>query len=232
MVVLTFPREADMTARALAAAASFGCDEYESVLEFEAPQGIPDLVFARLSEQAIGARATSPLTTPLLDRAPAAVVVALHARRATEPADLAVRARLSESTVRAALRSLRASGAVESSGGGWRLTAPIVSPLESAVAVELKLSAWKEALGQAVRHRSFADRSFVVMSSAHIRTAQKEAAAFRLHGVGLAALSPWGEIQIVTRPRKTKPIDPIARFLAGERLWAALTARAERRRAA
>ncbi len=232
MVVLTFPREIDMTARSLAAAPSFGCDDYEAVLEFEAPQGIPDVVFVRLSEQAIAARATSPLPTPLVHRAPAAVVVALHARRATDRADLAVRARLSESTVRAALRALRASGAVESCGSSWRLTAPIASPLGSAVAVELKLSAWKEALGQAVRHRSFADRSFVVMSSAHMGAAKKEAAAFRLHGVGLAALSPWGEIQMVTRPRKRKPVDPIARFLAGERLWAALTARAERRQAA
>jgi hypothetical protein len=229
---MTFPREADMTARALAAAARFGCDEYEGVLEFEAPQGIPDLVFARLSERAIGTRATSPLPRPLLDRTPAAVVVALHARRATELADLAVRARLSESTVGAALRALRALGAVESHGSSWRLTTPIVSPLGSAVALELKLSAWKEALGQAVRHRSFADRSFVVMSSAHIGAAKKQAAAFRLHGVGLAALSPWGEVQMVTRPRKTKPLDPIARFLAGERLWAALTAGAERRQAA
>jgi hypothetical protein len=73
---MTFPREADMTARALAATAKFGCDEYESILEFEAPQGIPDLVFARLSEQAIGMRATSPLPTPLLDRTPAAVLPA------------------------------------------------------------------------------------------------------------------------------------------------------------
>jgi hypothetical protein len=221
-----------MTARAVAGAASFGCEAYESVLEFEAPQGIPDLVFARLSEQAIAARATSPLPTPLLYRTPAAVVVALHANRAVELAHLAVRARLSESTVGATLRALRASGAVENYGSSWRLTSPIVSPLESAVAVELKLSAWKEALSQAVRHRSFADRSFVVMSSAHIGAAQKEAATFRLHRVGLAALSPWGEVQLVTRPRKTNPADPIARFLAGERLWAALTAGAERRQAA
>jgi hypothetical protein len=37
---------------------------------------------------------------------------------------------------------------------------------------------------------------------------------------------------MLTRPRRTKPVDPIARFLAGERLWAVLTAEAERRHAA
>lgn len=210
-----------MTTRLLRAAASFGCGGWNSFLEFEAPQGVPDVVFARLAPEAIAARRKTPLARPLISSREAAVVFALDTRRPKTLTQVSVRARMSEATTRATLRLLLAADAVETNGASWRLSAAYPSPLLEAVAVELKLSDWRRALGQAVRYNGFADRSFVVVSEAHAAPAAARANAFRLHCVGLASLSPWGEIAFLTRPRRRSPRDAVARFVAGERLWKA-----------
>jgi hypothetical protein len=221
MVVLTFPREADMTARIVRAAAAFGCGGWQSVLEFEAPQGIPDAVFARFSPERVVARAASPLPHPVLTWRDSAIICALASSRHLDVASTARRARMSEGTALTTLRALAKADAVERDGNLWRLATPYPSPLAEAVAVELKLADWKKALGQAARYQSFADRSFVVVAEAHAGAAAASAGAFQLQNVGLGALSPCGAVTFFSRPRRRRPGDPIARFLAGERLWAA-----------
>jgi hypothetical protein len=221
MVVLTFRREADMTPRLLRAAASFGCADWPTFLEFEGPQGIADVVFARFSDTADAVRRSTPLARPIIAWREAAVVCALDDCTGRPLLEIAMRARLAEATARATLRSLAAEGAAVQDGSRWLLAAPCPSPLEEAVAVELKLSDWRRALGQAVRYSRFAHRSYVVLADGHTAAATAARDAFRLHNVGLAGLSPWGSVALVTRPRRRRPFDPIARFLAGERLWQA-----------
>lgn len=221
MVGLSFPREADMTSRLLRSAGAFGCAAWPSLLEFEAPQGIPDVVFPRFSAAAAGVREGTLLARPFVARSESAVVFALHERRVRGLREVATRARLAETTARATLRELAAEGAVNARGGGWVLAGPCPARLSQAVAVELKLRDWRRALGQAIRYRGFAERSFVVVAEEYAQAPASALEAFRLHGVGLASLSPWGSINVITRPRARKPLDPIARFLAGERLWAA-----------
>ena len=58
------------------------------------------------------------------------------------------------------------------------------------VAVEAKLSRWKEALGQAVAYQEYADWVVVVMDPEAIPRREDVADSFREAGVGLCSLSP------------------------------------------
>lgn len=221
MVVLGFSREADMTRRLLRQAAALGGDGWASYLEFVGPQGIPDVVFARFSVSATEAREGSPLAAAFVERREAAVLLSLHQSRPLSVEDVATRAKLAAGTVRSVLRAFESSGVAAASRGRWVRVGPAPSRLAAAVAIELKLGDWQRALGQAARYRGFAERSYVVVAEEHARRAAAQSAAFRLNGVGLAALSPWGSLDFMVRPRTRRPLDAVARFLAGERLWAA-----------
>lgn len=221
MVVLTFPREADMTDWLLRRAAAFDCDGWDAFTEFEAPQGIPDVVFAQFSADACAARHGTPFSGAFTERREAAILLALDEDHAFTLGEVAARARLADSTARSALLDLARRGAVERVCGSWTRAGQCPSRLISATAIELKLSDWRRALDQACRYRLFAERSLVVLAAAHTNAAAAQTAAFRLNGVGLAALSPWGSVEVLCRVRAKPPLDPIARFLAGERLWAA-----------
>jgi len=79
------------------------------------------------------------------------------------------------------------------------------------IAVEAKLSRWKEAIDQARSYLAFADQSFVALPESltkhnrHVRQACREA------GVGLLAVSLDG-VRIVSRRRGVRPVTPA-------RLW-------------
>lgn len=221
MVVLTFPREADMTNRLLHRADDLGCGGWHAFTEFEAPQGIPDVVFAQFSADACAARQGTAFEGAFTDRREAAVLLALDESHAFPLSEVASRARLADSTARAALTDLARRGAVERIGGNWTRSGECPSRLLAATAIELKLSDWRRALDQACRYRLFAERSLVVVAAAHTKAAAAQTAAFRLNGVGLAGLSPWGSLDFICRVRTKAPIDALSRFLAGERLWAA-----------
>lgn len=79
------------------------------------------------------------------------------------------------------------------------------------IAVEAKLSRWKEAIDQARSYLVFADQSFVALPETltsrnqHVRQACREA------GVGLLAVNASG-VRIVSRRRAVRPVTPT-------RLW-------------
>lgn len=227
MVVLTFPRELDMTSPVARRGDVFGCDGWQSFLEFAAPQGIPDIVFAHFSDVGVAVRAESALCDAFTDRREAAVLLALHERRALNIETLAIRSCYSASTVAATLRDLARTGVAEQVSRGWRRLGPCPSRLDAAVAVELKLHQWHRALDQAARYRAFAERTFVVMDEGRAMPAARNVATFRFNGIGLATVSPWGALDLVASPRRRRPFDPVGQFVAGERLWLASRGRSE-----
>lgn len=86
-----------------------------------------------------------------------------------------------------AKRSLRRLGVM----GLVRTTGPRVSAARRwwtsgrVLAIEAKLSRWRDALDQAIRYRSYADMAYVALPEAHVRAALRAEDEFVAAGVGL-----------------------------------------------
>ncbi len=76
------------------------------------------------------------------------------------------------------------------------------------VAMELKLSAWKRALVQAFRYRSFAWESYVVLDAGRANVAVSKLDEFRKRNIGLATYSCRCEFVIHCRPSIKRPYSP------------------------
>jgi len=223
MVVRVFSREADMTSLAIAKAQALGAPEgYQTFLEYESTNGMPDVVFATFDERALYQRAHSPLARAFVQASEVAVLMSLDENDPAPVDLLAQRARLGTSSVSRRLRSLaEAVVLVERVGRfGWRRLGPFPGLLRAVTAIELKLRDWRKALDQAARYRSFAERSLVVVDSDRSTRARANAVAFQFNGIGLASLSACGELEQVVAAPDAPPFDEVARVVAGERLWA------------
>jgi hypothetical protein len=76
------------------------------------------------------------------------------------------------------------------------------------VAMELKLSAWKKALVQAFRYRSFAWESYVVLDACRANVARSKLDEFRKRNIGLATYSSCCEFVVHCRPSIRRPYSP------------------------
>ena len=88
--------------------------------------------------------------------------------------------------------------------------------LAEAMAIEVKLKNWKRALEQAYRYRSFAYQSYVFMDQKYIAPAIKNKELFLKYNVGLAGVSPNGDIEIIYTPVKGNPFDDTMNMLLNE----------------
>ncbi len=80
------------------------------------------------------------------------------------------------------------------------------------VAVELKISDWKQALRQAVAYQLGADYSFVAMPFKHACNAYKNRYWFQKEGVGLIAIRPHHkDIRVFLEPDRSTRMMPIVR---------------------
>lgn len=75
------------------------------------------------------------------------------------------------------------------------------------IAIEAKLKNWRRALEQAHRYRWFANLSYVVLDSKHIKPAKENISKFHLFNVGLAEISITGKVKIHFKPKYSKPLD-------------------------
>lgn len=75
-------------------------------------------------------------------------------------------------------------------GPGGRITlAPLWPSTLQVVAIEAKLTRWRDALRQAIEYRRFADRVYVAISETHIAAALRSRDEFEHPGVGLLAVN-------------------------------------------
>ncbi|UCD92286.1 MAG: hypothetical protein JSV43_08750 [Methanobacteriota archaeon] len=83
---------------------------------------------------------------------------------------------------------------------------------DEVVAVEIKLSNWKEALRQAVAYQLGADYSFVAMLFKHACHAYRNRYWFQKEGVGLIAVRPHHkDIRVLLEPERSTRMMPMVR---------------------
>jgi len=87
----------------------------------------------------------------------------------------------------------------EGFNGKLHLSEQIAEIKSGVVAVEAKLSKWKDALWQAIRYKDFANIVFVAMDSTQIPGTSQVLQEFQKHQIGLCAVSP-GNIKWIIYP--------------------------------
>lgn len=94
---------------------------------------------------------------------------------------------ISQHATVAAMSSLKRVGAIEQRESGEVALRPEfdVSHTVKLIAIEMKLTRWREALGQAIAYREFADEAYVVLDGNQVRLTADIRAAFVSNGVGL-----------------------------------------------
>lgn len=187
--------------------------------EVPAAVGVVDVLATQFNTDAIRHRLTTgvgPICSPLRVR----VLDCLRNRRPWRVATIAARVGSNpRALTRSTLRPLAKLGLVELTERSVLTTGAWVSVGSHLTAVELKLNKWRSALRQADNFAISADRSWVVLDEARARGAVASANYFAQVGVGLALLTPEGELRIIVRPGRRHP-ERWLKALMTERAWA------------
>ncbi len=83
------------------------------------------------------------------------------------------------------------------------------------VSIEAKLSDWKSGIYQAVRYKSFSDRSYLAISEEYLEQVDKK--FLRANGIGLITVSNISA-RIVIRAKKSKPTSIVSHYYLAEQL--------------
>jgi hypothetical protein len=113
------------------------------------------------------------------------------------------RLRLKQCVLETCLEILLSAGALRDHGEGFTLQRHYREPLREVVAIEAKVSKWRDAVSQAARNRVFAHRSFVALPEAQARLAQQDERVAML-GIGVIAVS-GDAVRVIKRSRRTQP---------------------------
>lgn len=83
------------------------------------------------------------------------------------------------------------------------------APIKEIIAIEAKLTKWRDALRQANRYRHFSHASWVVMNRATSSAAIKNIETFKRFGIGLAVVDMDGNMDIHYNPGLSEPKSPM-----------------------
>lgn len=98
---------------------------------------------------------------------------------------------------------VRSGAVVQNATGSYSLSSYWRDVKVEVIAVEAKLTRWREALEQAIGYKAYADRAVVAMAPSALPRTEKVIAAFEQSGVGLCVVHPECTDWIV-RPSKTE----------------------------
>lgn len=213
-----FRRESQMTEVAVAASKRWWGARREpdfTAAEIVGPDAIADLAAARFDHDRLQRRLAAGIR-PVTDALALRVLLASR-RRAMSAADLACACRVSPSGIRRAISIAIEQGALTKVGGTQYKAHNDWGPATARmVAIELKLQDWTTALSQAYAYSSWANASWAILARMPSPAAVSAANA---DGVGLAVLSPSGEITPLARPApRRRPSHPLAAIWAGEQV--------------
>lgn len=86
--------------------------------------------------------------------------------------------------------------------GDWSYLIP-----RELVAIELKLSKWKEALEQARFNQRFAEFSYVILDEDRVKKKDYIIEEYKANNIGLIYLNKNGNIKVMYKPRKNRKLD-------------------------
>lgn len=206
-VTILHETEADLVAAFLATQGS-GNGFPRLLHEFETLAGVPDVVLldmpsAETSDE-VGAEL---LVTKMATNGQASVLSCLHPKAARHIERIAQATGLAPNYVRRIVTDLRSLSLVETMpSGAVRLSTSYQVPRVRFTALEFKLSDWRRALAQALRHRSFAAVTVVVMPVKREAALQAASAVFREYGVGSAVFDRNKmKLRYIVKPRVRTP---------------------------
>lgn len=91
-----------------------------------------------------------------------------------------------------------------------------INPLFKLFAFEMKLSDWKNGLNQAIRYKSYADKSYLGLWNKHINSALREEELFRKHNIGLISVGDKEDSTVEIKPQDNKELKQFNKYLAAE----------------
>ncbi len=210
--------------RAVAMAGWASADEpWLVVTEHRADTRIPDVVLARLGEEAVADRIAMGCRRPLR-RLELGALLALRSDCGTALEAVASQTYVMPASIRRTLRMLEHDGfVVQTSRGNWRRTLRLRPLVSRFVSFEAKRSDWRRALAQARAHRLFSNEAYVAFDQRFAGRFERHLPYYRTSGIGLLALGPEpSTVRRLLRGTPGRPLDPVSALLAGEEIWARL----------
>ena len=157
---------------------------------------MPDLVVAVYQPLVAGLAGSGAVETNIL----AYLRVVGRAR----PDTIAARLRLSPRTAESRLRILLEADVLTDRSGSVSLTPSCRDILPEVIAIEVKIDNWQRALGQALRNRIFAHRSFIALPET-VAARVRRAPALLQSGIGVIAIDEERRATIVKPAASGQP---------------------------
>lgn len=95
--------------------------------------------------------------------------------------------------------------------------------VDGLIAIEGKIKNWRRALQQASRNRLFSSQSFVALDAKYSKPALKQIDLFREARVGLAIVFREGQVSVLYKPPKSRPLAPVLPIIAESALLGRVT---------
>lgn len=122
------------------------------------------------------------------------------------------------STIKKSIEKLMLESYVKEMDTLYKLGRTYKNCLTDSIAIEAKLKNWKRALNQAYRYKWFASTSYVVLDEKRISGAVLNIDLFKKMNVGLACIDKKGNVSVLFKPKKEKPIDEKMQMLLNEKV--------------
>jgi hypothetical protein len=166
--------------------------------ELETIHGIPDAVLILKQDVDSLEALHSKFGAVYLTSSHARIMTSLYGKKFQDLKTIANKCGLSVSYTRSILKSLVENELIYSADGRYRLSDSYGMPKVQIISIEFKLTDWKKALNQALRHSSFASKSYVIMPSSKKDVLKKHSNIFKDYGVS-----------VVTYDTESKKLDRI-----------------------
>jgi hypothetical protein len=186
--------------------------------EFEYGAGRADVVYSNTDKEALKKRIKLGMDEPIKEGLELKVFLTIEGKNLVKEKEFYETISLRKRKVRKAIEHLESKGFLERARDGIIKSNPdLHNHIETAVAVELKLSKWKKALEQAERSKSYSEYQFVALDESRIRPAKNNIEKFRSKNVGLLGIDIDEGWRVHYTPESSTPYSPLPRWSLNER---------------